>query len=74
MTSEEIKQAMLNFTPVVYEGIEYERITAYIYRVVALHKEGNYKTVLQVELLDKNSNSVAIADAKKVSIAERKEK
>lgn len=72
MTSEEIKQAMLNFTPVVYEGIEYERITAYIYRVVALHKEGNYKTVLQVELLDKNSNSVVIVNAKKVEPLERK--
>lgn len=72
MTSEEIKQAMLNFTPVMYEGIEYERINAYIYRIV--NSSGKYRTVMQVELKDKKANSVVIADAKKVSIAERKEK
>lgn len=70
MTSEEIKQAMLNFTPIMCEGIEYERINAYIYRVV--NTSGKYKTVMQVELKDKSANSVVIADAKKVSIAERK--
>ncbi len=68
MTSEEIKKAMLNFTPVIYDGIEYERINAYIYRIVKTHQAGKYKTIMQVELHDKKTNSVTIADAKKVEV------
>lgn len=74
MSSEEIKQAMLDLTPVVYNGIEYERINAYIYRVTKTHKAGLYKTILQVELQDKNSNSITIADAKKVELLKGAEK
>lgn len=72
MTSEEIKEAMYNFTPVKYEGRRYARITAYIFRVVALHGRNAYKTVLQVELLDYNQNSVTIADANKVELEVKK--
>lgn len=68
VTSEEVKTAMLNFTPVLYDGIVYDRITAYIYRVIELHKRGHYKAVLQVELLDKSKNSVTIVDAHKVEL------
>ena len=68
MTSEEIKTAMHEFTPVKYDGIEYERITAYIYRIIKTHKAGRYKTIMQVELQDRKSNSVTIADAKKVEV------
>lgn len=70
MTSEEIKAAMYNFSPVRYEGRRYKRITAYIFRVVALPGRNAYKTVLQVELLDANLNSVTIADANKIEILE----
>lgn len=70
MTSEEIKKAMLNFTPVIYDGIEYERITAYIYRIVKTHKAGKYRTVMQVELQDKKTNSVTVAEARKVELIE----
>lgn len=68
MTSEEIKTAMHNFSPVTYNGIAYKRITAYIYRVIEKHSKGQYKAILQVELLDNNSHSVVIADAKKVEL------
>ena len=74
MTSEEIKNAMINFSPVVYNGIEYERITAYIYRIVKTHSAGKYQTILQVELQDKNTNSITIADAKKVELLKGAEK
>lgn len=72
MTSEEIKAAMYNFSPVIYDGIRYKRITAYIFRVVALRGRNAYKTVLQVELLDYNENSVTIADANKIKLVENK--
>lgn len=68
MTSEEIKQAMHEFKPVKFKGITYDRITAYIYRVIETHRRGQYKTVMQVELLDKNKNSVTIAEAEKVEL------
>lgn len=68
MTSEEIKKAMREFSPVQHNGIEYKRITAYIYRVVETHKRGTFKTVLQVELLDRGGNSVTIAEAEKVEL------
>lgn len=68
MTSEEIKQAMHEFKPVKYKGIEYERITAYTYRVNETHRRGKYKIVMQCELLDKNKNSVTVAEAEKVEL------
>lgn len=68
MTSEEIKKAMRDFTPVRYNGIEYKRITAYIYRVVETSKRGTFKAVMQVELLDYNGHSVTIAEAEKVEL------
>lgn len=68
MTSEEIKKAMREFSPVKYNGIRYKRITAYIYRVVETHKKGTFKTVLQVELVDYCGNSVTIAEAEKVEL------
>lgn len=71
MTSEQVKEAMHNFTPVIYDGIKYKRISAYIYRVVFNKHTGKYKTIYQVELLDKNENSVTIADLTKVELIER---
>jgi hypothetical protein len=69
MTSEQIKDAMLNFKPVKYKGITFKRITAYIFRVVET-TQGKYKTVMQCELLDKNNTSVVIAESEKVELIE----
>lgn len=68
MTGEEIKKAMHDFSPVRYNGINYQRITAYIYRVVETHKKGTFTTILQVELLDYCGHSVTIAEAEKVEV------
>ncbi len=68
MTSEQVKEAMLNFTPVKYDGIYYKRITAYIYRVIENKHKGTYKTIYQVELLDYCNHSVTIADPAKVEV------
>ena len=67
MTSEEIKKAMHEFSPVRYDGIKYKRISAYIYRAIA-KRRGTYKIVMQCELLDFNEGSVTIADAEKVEL------
>lgn len=69
MTSAQIKEAMLDFKPVRYNGITFSRITAYIYRVVETSK-GKYKTVMQCELLDQNQRSVVIAESEKVELIE----
>lgn len=70
MTSDEIKRAMHEFKPVRYKGIEYEKITAFIYRAVPVPMSNNFRGVLQVELQDKNKNSVTIAEAEKVELIE----
>ncbi len=69
MTSEEIKKAMIDFSPVKYKGIIYKRIAAYIYRVIE-PRPNKYKTVLQVELVDRTKNSVTVADAEAVELVE----
>lgn len=68
MTNAEIKEAMQNLSPVRCGGIEYKRITAYIYRVVRVSMTNTYKGIIQVELLDKNEQSVTIAEAEKVEL------
>lgn len=68
MTSEEIKKAMQEFSPVRCKGIEYKRITAYIYRAIETHKRGVFKIVMQCELLDYNGYSVTIVEADKVEL------
>lgn len=69
MNSEEIKKAMHEFSPVRYKGITYDRITAYIYRVIKTRK-GTYTITMQCELLDLHGNSVTIAEAEKVELAD----
>lgn len=69
MTNEEVKKAMHEFSPVKYDGIVYSRITALTYRVIKNpHKQDTFKTIFQVELLDKNNNSVTIANPEKVEM------
>lgn len=70
MTSAEIKQAMVNFTPVIHRGIEYQRISAYIYRIYINPNSHKYREAFQVELLDKNGQSVTIADSNEITLKE----
>lgn len=70
MTSAEIKQAMVNFTPVIHRGIEYQRINAYIYRIYQNPNSHKYREAFQVELLDKNGQSVTIADSNDITLKE----
>ena len=66
MTSAEIKEAMQNLTPVKYNGVVYQSITAYIYRRVTHPHTGKYKFILQCELLDRCGHSVTVVDAENV--------
>lgn len=70
MNSAEIKQAMVNFTPVIHKGIEYQRISAYIYRIYVSPNTHKYREDFQVELLDKNGQSVTIANAREIKLKE----
>ena len=69
MTSEEIKKAMINFSPIKYKDVTYKRICAYTYRVIETSPK-KYKTVFQVELLDRNKNSRTLADPDMVELVE----
>lgn len=68
MNSDEVKEAMRNFTPVKYKGEEYKSISAYIFRRVTNPHTGKYTFILQVELESRCGHSVTIADAKKVEL------
>ena len=70
MNSDEIKYAMQNFLPVVFEGKKYRYIQAYIYRVVKNIHTGKYKGIFQVELLDMNGFTVVIASTDKIKLYE----
>ena len=66
MTSEEIKQAMRDGTPVKCNGVEYQRITAYIYRAIKDKHTGRITFKLQCEVLDRCGISVSVVEAGKV--------
>ena len=68
MTSDEIKRAMREFSPVRYKGVEYKKINAYIYRIYVNPNTGKYKETFQLELQDKKAHSVIIAEAEKVEL------
>ena len=55
MTSEEAKRALFQQTPVKWRDIEFERITAIIYRF-----DLNNGLIVSCELLDKKKNSVTV--------------
>lgn len=67
MTNEEAKQALMDKAPVVFQGVEYVRIMALIYR---LDKYG--KINVSGELLDKCMHSVIIAEVKNIELKEQK--
>lgn len=59
---------MLEFKPVIYKGIEYKKINAYIYRLYIHPNTGECKELFQLELQDKRANSVTIANANDVKL------
>jgi hypothetical protein len=56
MNNDEIKKAWYDGIPIFHQGIQYQRISALIYRL-----DSNKKITTSAELLDKNNNSVMIA-------------
>ena len=60
MTSDEIKKAMQQGKPVVYNGVEYACIREYIY---------DWRGKLSLSLLDKSRNALVRAPADKVELA-----
>lgn len=66
-SSEDIKTAMLRSTPILFNGIDYRRIRAYIVRYLPERKN----LILEVELESKVGNSVTIANPKQIIIKER---
>lgn len=56
MTNEQAKEALQNRTPVVCGGIEYECISAIIYRY-----DDRGRFLVSAELRDKKANSITIA-------------
>ena len=63
MTNEEAKTALMQRTPITYNGIPYSYISAIIYRY---DKSNNL--LISAELTDKSKNSVTIAQLKDVNI------
>ena len=61
MTNEEAKTALMQRTPITYNGIPYSYISAIIYRY---DKSNNL--LISAELTDKSKNSVTIAQLKDV--------
>lgn len=60
MTNAELKQALLNKTPVTYNGIRYRRVYEICYRA----PDG--KIIILAGLLDKNGNCIVYAKPEKV--------
>lgn len=61
MTSTEIKKAMQQEKPVIYNGVEYACIREYIY---------DWRGKLSVSLLDKNNNTLVRAPVDMVRLSE----
>ena len=61
MTNEEAKTALMDRTPVSYNGVQYSYISAIIYRY-----DRNNKLLISAELTDKTMRSVTIAQIKDV--------
>jgi len=60
MTGAELKQALINKTPVMHNGIRYRRVYEIVYRVP------EDKLIVSAGLLDVNEKSVTYAAADKV--------
>lgn len=62
MTREELKAAFMEEAPVLSGGIEYQKITALIYR----KERGGCGLIVQAELLDRGGHSVTIAAPERI--------
>ena len=62
MTNDQAKTALINRTPVTYNGINYSYISAIIYRY------DNNNLLISAELTDKTKRSVTIAQLKDVNL------
>lgn len=62
MTREELKAAFTEEAPVLSGGIEYQKITALIYR----KERGGRGLIVQAELLDRGGHSVTIAAPERI--------
>lgn len=62
MTNDQAKTALINRTPVTYNGIDYSYISAIIYRY------DNNNLLISAELTDKTKRSVTIAQLKDVNL------
>ena len=63
VTGAELKAALFDECPVIYNGITYQKIIALIYR-----KDGKCRRVrVSGELLDRSGNAVVIAPAAKIT-------
>lgn len=63
MNGQELKEALMQESAVVFNGIKYSKVSGIIYR-----KVGNGVAV-SAELLDRNRNSVVIAASDKIRLA-----
>lgn len=63
MTNQELKDAMLQSLPIIYNGMEFSCISGIIYR----NKGG--KVAVTAEILDKNQNSVVITTPDKIQLS-----
>lgn len=63
MTREELKAAFMEEAPVLSGGIEYQKITALIYRK---ERRGGRGLIVQAELLDRGGHSVTIAAPERI--------
>lgn len=62
MTNEEVKAAFKSGCPVTLNGIQYQRVSALIYR----KNRTGAGMIVQAELLDKNCKGVVIASPKQI--------
>lgn len=67
MTNDEAKEAFRNRTPVYYNGVQYLKITAIIYR----YDQYDNHLLVSAELLDRCGNSVVIARLKDIKGEEK---
>lgn len=63
MTTDQLKDTMRHRVPIKYRDITYQCVTAITYRMT------DHGPIVQVEMLDKNSNSVVLANPAEVERA-----
>lgn len=61
MSGAELKNTLMSGCAVSYDGVDYAKVSAIIYRCV------NGQIKVTAELLDKNGNSVTIAPSERVT-------